>query len=289
MHAPPRLWLDKITYDANGFNPTVITTTHGRHLVYRRTHGTFARKLGPNETTLHGKEYAINPQLEDCRTIPGAPFPMLSGTLYAGLPRMILLLLADHDETITPLFHPQPIALAPTRRKPKPRPEKNWLIWTPNPRTLRAIYQAAPFTLAEPANAPHTWTTTHTQNWQTPPWTRDKATQLRGSAGPLTLPDGNLLIFWHLKDASAGYWTGASLHTADWPHWPFAATDRPLLTPDDATAISPHWPPNRCIFPMSAELTINDTVKLWAGDSDRTCICLFTTLTNILNLMAPTQ
>ncbi len=269
MTATTTQWADIIDLAVNGFNPIPYRTASGLTVIFRRKHGSFATPYAQDLHGPTGNTYELFPTIEDLRPAAGTNPPLLTGTMYNRTAVTAALWTVQTQDGIRPLHRPQILSIAHPGTQRRTRPEKNWCLWHRNPGQLRAFYNACPFQLAEPGPTPNTWHVTHTHRWNPPAWTRPLATVLRCSTAPITLPNGHLLSLWHLKAADSGYWTGASLHLPDWPHNPYASTEAPIFTPEDAGPPSPYWPPNRCIFPMFAEINTADTVTVWAGDSDR--------------------
>ena len=289
MNRPDSPWEQRIDLAVHGFNPVPWRSHNGLTILCRRHHGTHATPYATDLTHATGPEYTLHPACEDLRPVGGTNPRLMIGALYSQTTKQAALWTQETNGRITCLHRPQTIFLQTHRPRISGRPEKNWLLWSHTSGQIRGIYNVCPFALVQPAADPNTWSITHKHNWTAPAWTRPLTKALRGSTPPVTLPTGRLLVLWHLRDAEGGYWTGASIHGPDWPHNPEAATARPLLTPDDATCVSPLWPPNTCIFPMWAELHTSGRFDLWAGDSDKTSIILSAPIEAILRTMEPVR
>lgn len=281
------IWTERITLAVNGFNPVPYRTDSGLTVLYRRHHGTYATPYAQDYGRALATEYQIHPACEDTRPVPGTNPRLIVGAIYSNTTRQAALWTAETHGKITCLHRPQTLFIPSGRTRLSGKPEKNWLIWSHSPHRLRAIYHVCPYALAEPAADYNAWQITHRHDWPAPKWTRNLSRHLRGSTPPVTMGNGRLLVLWHFRAVDGGYWTGATIHGPDWPHNPEAATAEPLLTPNDATRVSPLWPPNTCIFPMFLELAPSGLATLWAGDSDQSSIVLLAPLDNLLRTMEP--
>jgi len=285
MSLPNTLWSIVLNLPVPGFNPTPYRHHGQTWAIYRKKQGSYAQQLTEQLTDTIGPEYPISAHLDDCRIVPSTHPALMTAAIYNQPTRQTLTFLhidADHARLLTPA-HPLRLDNGPASTRT--RPQKNWQPFLTDDRRLTIVYDAQPFTIATPTDQPNTWHIAHRMPWTLPPWAAQTERTPRMSTAPLYLPDGRLLWLWHIKDKQSGYWTGANLSDPEFPYTPTHTTAQPLLRPEDAADVSPHWPPNRCIFPMTALLQPPNIIELWAGDSDRSAIVLYAPLPKILERM----
>jgi hypothetical protein len=285
MSLPNTLWRDVQHLPINGFNPTPYRRHQHVWVIYRKKTGLYAQQLAPTITTPIGQPFPITPHLEDARCVPHTAPALITAACYNHPFRQILTFVhidRDHARLLTNA-HALHLDNAPATTRA--RPEKNWQPFIDRDRRLVIAYDAHPFTIATATPDPSTWHIAARTPWTLPAWAANFQRAPRMSTAPIALPDGRLIWCWHIKDRSGGYWTGANLSDPDYPYPPTHTTRQPLFTPDDADGESPHWPPNRCIFPMTAELDQSGRFSLWAGNSDRTAIVTHTNIADIIARM----
>jgi hypothetical protein len=287
MSLPNALWQHVHHLDLIGFNPSPIALAGRIWASSRLKNGSHITELHPETLEPISKSRPLHPCVEDLRAVPDTDPPLLHGCIY-GPPTVQVLLTLDPTAPVPrPWTSPQVLRIQGARTPERPKPQKNWLIFRPWQGQPQLWYHAQPVVIAENVGYPNPWTVARRHPWPAPRWAAALNAEIRLSTAPLQIPGRQTLWLWHLKDQASGYWSGANLSELDPPFRPTHTTAAPLFTPDDADGYSPHWPPNRCIFPMQCQLLADSTLRVWAGDSDRHSLAIETPLQKILDLMEP--
>lgn len=285
----PNALIHRVTHlPVPGFNPSPVRTETGLTILYRRKQGTYAQRVSNDATTAIGTPTTLHPHLEDCRVLQHTSPVYISGALYNHPTRQAQLTAVFTPDGPQLLTNPQQLTLSNGPAPTRPRPQKNWQPFLLPDGSMYVAYDAWPFTIMSPSHIPNTWSITARNPWTLPPWAAKLQHRPRMSTAPVPAPNSQLLWLWHIKDKNAGYWTGATLSDDKHPFIVRATANAPIFTPADAQGLSPHWPPNRCIFPMTLTIPHAHQLDIWAGDSDRTSIRATIATAAMLNLMRPT-
>lgn len=284
MTIPNDIWPRVQHIPVDGFNPSPYQTDHRCWVTYRRQTGTYARGLSLDLETAETIELVLHQHLDDCRIVPGTRPALAIASFWNSPPRQTLAVIDFRPDQVSLLTPTLPLRLANGGKHADRRAEKNWQPFLDPDGNLFAFYNAHPLTIMAPTQTPQTWHIHDRQAWKLPDWAAKLERPARLSTSPLPFGYGLLIWFWHIKDSHAGYWTGATLSKTRYPFQPVRTFRRPLLTPADASDVSPHWAPNTCVYPMSADKPDSDHIRIWAGDSDRTSIALTTAVHKLRSL-----
>ncbi len=289
MTIPNTTWPRVQHIPVNGFNPSPFQTDRGCWITYRRQKGTYARGLSLDLETAETVELVLHQHLDDCRIVPGTRPALAIASFWNAPPRQTIAVIDFRPDQVSLLTPTMPLRLANGGKHADRRAEKNWQPFIDHDGNMFALYDAHPMVLMSPTQEPQTWKITERIPWKLPDWAAKLEKHARLSTAPIHFTLQTLLWFWHIKDAKAGYWTGATISNSRFPFKPMATTARPLLTPADASDVSPHWAPNTCVYPMSADRPDAGHVRIWAGDSDRTSIALTTSAKTLENTFEATE